>query len=137
MAGYSQRSLAAKLGIKIGFKMTVLNPPKNYFDLLAPLPGPVRVLKKTAQQMDLIHFFTASRVEYERNLRRLRNSLAPDGMLWISWPKVASKLSTDMSEHVVRNFALRNGLVDIKVCAVDEVWSGLKFVIPLKERKGK
>jgi hypothetical protein len=137
MAGYSKRSLAHKLGVKIGFRVAVVNPPENYFNLLLPLPPSVLVLQKPGKGMDLIHFFTGSRMRYERKLIELKKLLVPNGMLWISWPKAASKVPTDMSDKIVRNFALRNGLVDIKVCAVDETWSGLKLVIPLKDRKGK
>ena len=137
MAGYSKRSLAHKLGIKSGFRITVISPPENYSDLLHPLPQSVRILKKPGHRMDLIHFFTVSRMECERKLTELKRLLVPDGMLWISWPKAAAKVPTDMSDTVVREIALKNGLVDIKVCAVDEIWSGLKLVIPIKDRKGK
>lgn len=135
MAGYSKRSLADKLGIKKGFKTAVLNPPKNYFELLSPLPKTVHFLRKPSRGMNLIHFFTGSRSEYEKKLVRLKKTLLQDGALWVSWPKAASKVPTDMTENVVRGFALKNGLVDIKVCAVNDVWSGLKLVIPVKDRK--
>ena len=114
--------------------MVFLRPPRNYFSLLGPLPEPIQILKKTVRDMDLIHLFTRSRREYEKKLPQLRKALSPNGALWVSWPKLASKVPTDMSENIVRDLALKNGLVDIKVCAVDEVWSGLKLVIPLKDR---
>src|SRR5579863_2734979 len=137
MAGYSKRFLVEKLGIKTGFKIAVVNPPENYFKLLGSLPLPVVVLKKPAPRMDFVHFFTRSRTEYEKRFAGFKKALASNGMLWVSWPKAASLVPTDMNENVVRNFALKNGLVDIKVCAVDDTWSGLKLVIPLKDRKGK
>lgn len=135
MAGYSGTPLLKKLGIKGGFKMAAVNPPADYFKLLGKMPGLVNVVKKHFQEMDFIHFFTKDRKEYEKRLPELKMALTQNGMIWVSWPKAASKVPTDMNEHVVRNFALKNGLVDIKVCAVDETWSGLKLVIPLKDRK--
>jgi hypothetical protein len=87
--------------------------------------------------LDFIHCFHKDRKEFEKPLPRLKKALAPDGMIWVSWPKTASKVATDVTEKVVRDYALKTGLVDIKVCAVDEVWSGLKFVIPVKDRKKK
>lgn len=136
MAGYSKRSLVDKLGIKPGFRVSILKAPTGYTKTLGPMPSGVQVLAKPKLPMDFVHFFAKSRVEYEKKFNALKKSLAQDGMLWISWPKGASKVSTDMNEHVVRDFALKNGMVDIKVCAVDEAWSGLKLVIPLKGRKG-
>jgi hypothetical protein len=137
MAGYSKRFLFNKLGIKSGFKMAVVNSPENYFKMLGPLPHPIQVMKKPGRRMNLIHFFTKSRAEYQRKFAGLKKSLVSDGMLWVSWPKATSRVPTDMSDNVVRDFALKNGLVDIKVCAIDATWSGLKLVIPLKDREGK
>jgi hypothetical protein len=135
MAGYSGTPLLKKLGIKRGFRMAVVNPPANYFQLLGPLPEPVEVLKKSAPGMDFIHLFVKEHGEYEKALPGLQKNLAPNGMIWVSWPKAASKVPTNLNDRVVRDFALKRGLVDIKVCAVDETWSGLKFVIPVKDRK--
>ena|SRR5579859_3489930 len=134
MAGYSKRALVDKLGLKPGFRMTLVNPPTDYFKMLAPLPPGIQILNKATQDMDFIHFFTSSRGEYEKKLPGLKKSLKPNGMIWASWPKAASNVATDVTEKVVRDFALKNGLVDIKVCAVDETWSGLKLVIPVKNR---
>jgi len=135
MAGYSGTPLLKKLGLKEAFRMAALNAPPGYFELLGKLPPGVRVLPSPKVPMDFIHFFTKDRKEYEKRLPQLKKVLAQDGMIWVSWPKVASKVSTDVTEKVVRDYGLRTGLVDIKVCAVDETWSGLKLVIPLKDRK--
>jgi hypothetical protein len=135
MAGYSGTPLLRKLGIKSGFRMAAVSAPAGYLKLLGPLPEPVRVLKTPEKGMDFIHLFASNRKEYGKQLPRLKKCLAPSGMIWVSWPKAASKVPTDMNDNVVRDFALKNGLVDIKVCAVDETWSGLKLVIPVKDRK--
>jgi hypothetical protein len=135
MVGYSRTSLVKKLGIKTGFRISVVNPPVNYFKLLGKLPEPVEVLKKPTSEMDFIHFFSTNCKEYEKSLLGLKKKLTSNGMIWVSWPKAASKMPTDLNDRVVRDFALKNGLVDIKVCAVDETWSALKFVIPVKDRK--
>ncbi len=135
MAGYSQRSLLDKLGIKSGHRISILNSPAGYFKVLGDLPKEIKVLKEPRAPLDLIQFFTQERSFYEKTLGELKKTLAPNGMIWVSWPKAASKVPTDMNEHVVRAFALKSGLVDVKVCAVDEVWSGLKLVIPIKDRK--
>ncbi|MDO3644112.1 DUF3052 family protein [Mucilaginibacter sp. L3T2-6] len=133
-AGYSGTPLAKKLGIKPGFNIRLINAPENYFKLFADLPEDLRVNNETFEPKDLIHFFTREKDEYFSMLTGLRSQLKPGGMIWISWPKKSSKVKTDISEDVIRDFALQNGLVDIKVCAVDEVWSGLKLVIPVKDR---
>jgi hypothetical protein len=135
MAGYSGTPLIQKLGIKNNFKMAAVNPPTHYWGLLGPLPEGVKTLKSPAAGMDFIHFFPKSRSDYEKSLLAFKATLVPSGMIWVSWPKAASKVPTDLSENLIRNFALKNGLVDIKVCAVDETWSGLKLVIPVKDRK--
>ncbi len=135
LAGYSKRSLVDKLGIKAGYKILIVNPPANYDEVLGPLPEKVRRLKQTNSPIDFIQFFTTQRSELEKRFDDFKKALALDGMLWISWPKGSSKMKTDLNENVVREIALKNGLVDIKVCAVDEVWSGLKLVYRLKDRK--
>src|SRR5215472_14293950 len=135
MAGYSGTPLLQKLGIKEGFRMTVLNPPKDYERLLGKLPSAVQKVKPAQKPLNFIHFFTKDRTEFEKQLGILKKVLAPDGMIWVSWPKAASKVATDVTENIIRDYALKIGLVDIKVCAVDETWSGLKLVIPVKDRK--
>ena len=137
MAGYSGTPLVQKLGIKAGFRIFVLNAPVDYPKLLGPLPPAAQIAKTLKAPLDFIHFFPQDKAEYEKRLKDLKKSLAPNGVIWVSWPKAASKVSTDMTEKIVRDYGLKAGLVDIKVCAVDETWSGLKFVIPVKDRGKK
>ncbi|HEX3070653.1 MAG TPA: DUF3052 domain-containing protein [Thermoanaerobaculia bacterium] len=129
MAGYSGTPLAAKLGIKAGFAVLVVNEPASYRELLAPLPADVTFVKKLTNSVDLIHLFTKSAAELDAKLRAWRTAVKPDATVWISWPKKASKVATDITEDVIREVALPMGFVDVKVCAVDETWSGLKLVI--------
>lgn len=135
MAGYSGTPLIKKLGLKSGFQLIAINAPKNYFELLGKLPTGIKVVSILRSPLDFIHFFAQDRMKYERQLPKLKKALAQSGMIWVSWPKVSSKIPTDVTEKVVRDTALKNGLVDVKICAVDEIWSGLKLVIPLKDRK--
>jgi hypothetical protein len=134
--GYSGTPLLKKLGIKPDFKMMLVNTPKHYFKLLGKLPDGVQILSKPQTPSDFIHFFSRERKECEEKLPDLKKALIPNGIIWVSWPKGASNVPTDLNDNVVRQIALKNGLVDIKVCAVDEIWSGLKLVIPVKDRKG-
>jgi hypothetical protein len=134
MAGYSKRSLVDKLGIKPGASVLIVSPPKGYGKTLGPLPEDVRVARALRAGLDFIHLFTTRRADLERRFASLQRSLAPPGTLWVSWPKKASGIATDVSEDVVREVALARGLVDVKVCAVDETWSGLKLVRRLKDR---
>ena len=135
MAGYSQRSLAEKLGIKAGTVVTALAPPPAYVKLLAPMPADVTFVNRLGKGARFIHCFVTRRAELEKEFPRLSRALADDGMVWISWPKKAAKTDTDLTEDVVRALGLEAGLVDVKVCAVDELWSGLKFVRRLADRK--
>ncbi len=134
MAGYSGTPLLKKLGIKDGYRMSVLNAPSNYFKLLGKLPQGVQILSSPKNPMDFIHFFAQDRKDYGKRLKELKKALGSDGMIGVSWPKAASKVPTNVTEKVVRDRALKTGLVDIKVCAVDDTWSGLKLVIPVKNR---
>ncbi len=134
MAGYSKRSLVDKLGIKPGFSALILAAPKGYAKTLGPLPKDVAVAEAPRPGLHFIHLFTTKRADLERRFTALRDALAPAGMLWISWPKKAAGVPTDVTEDVVRGVALANGMVDVKVCAVDETWSGLKLVRRLKDR---
>jgi hypothetical protein len=133
-AGYSKNPLIAKLGLKPGMRGRGINVPPHYFQLLGPLPDGVEFAKSTRGEFDFIHFFTDSKANLKRSWGLLRKSLSRDGMAWISWPKKASPLHKDLDENIVREQGLAAGLVDIKVCAVDEDWSGLKFVRRLKDR---
>lgn len=132
--GYSGTPLARKLGIKEGFKIRLVDQPDYYFDLFADLPETLNILKDKKIKKNLIHYFTKSAAALRKDIVALRNEIEPNGMIWISWPKKASKIATDITEDTIRELALKNGLIDIKVCAVDETWSGLKLVIPVKDR---
>lgn len=135
-AGYSGTALAKKLGIKSGFKIELINTPDYYMDLFEDeLPDNLDFSADADQQKDLIHFFTKSNEEYQQFLPLLREQINYNGMIWVSWPKKSSGLKSDISENQIRDFAIQSGLVDIKVCAVDQTWSGLKLVIPVKYRK--
>jgi hypothetical protein len=132
-AGYSGTPLAKKLGIKEGFRIYLYNQPEYYFKLFTDLPDVKIVSSKS--KVDFIHYFANEEKQLQKDIHKLKEQIEQNGMIWISWPKKSSKVETDITEDVVRNIALKNGLVDIKVCAVDETWSGLKLVIPVKDRK--
>jgi hypothetical protein len=134
-AGYSKRALPEKLGIKRGLKICILNAPAGYDATLGEIPPETRRLRSPKGPLDFIHLFTQKRADLEEMFPKLKRELTEAGMLWISWPKGSSKVPTDLNDGVVREIGLKNGLVDIKVCAVDEIWSGLKFVYRLKDRK--
>jgi hypothetical protein len=134
MAGYSGKPLSQKLGIKPGFRIFADSPPRPYRDIVGELPDGAKILSRAAVSLDMVHLFVTEAAGLARKLRGLRKAIAPDGMIWVSWPKKASGVATDLSDVVVREAALPLGLVDVKVCAVDETWSGLKFVIPVAQR---
>ena len=136
MAGYSKTPLAQKLGIKPGAKVAALNPPAGYRKLLAPLPAGVSFTDTAAAGTGFVHLFVTERRVLETELKRLRKLLDDAGVLWVSWPKKSSGVGSDITEDVVRDICLPLGLVDIKVCAVDETWSGLKLMIRREERRG-
>ena len=133
-AGYSKRSLVQKLGIKEGARMIILNAPNHYDRILSPLPDRVDRKDKLDGTFDFIQYFTKSKNQLTEDLPELKDHLEKTGMIWISWPKMASKVPTDMTEDEVRRAALPLHLVDIKVCAVDESWSVLKRVIRTEYR---
>ncbi|HUF35191.1 MAG TPA: DUF3052 domain-containing protein [Gemmatimonadales bacterium] len=128
MPGYSARSLAEKLGIGKNTAVVLLGGPPGYAALLGPLPVGTRIATRLPREARFIHQFARLRMELEAALPRAAAALTDDGMLWVSWPKRASRLPTDLTEDIVRAIGLPLGLVDVKVCAVDPVWSGLKFV---------
>lgn len=134
-AGYSGTPLAKKLGIKENAVIKLVNRPDYYFELFADFPSDVQIVTDNNTKKDLIHYFTKSVSELKTGIRKLRDEIKENGMIWISWPKKASKVETDLNGNIVREIGLQHGLVDVKVCAVDEIWSGLKFVIRLKNRK--
>lgn len=135
MAGYSETPLVKKLGIKSGMTICILNAPVNYAATLGGLPDEVNHLKTPQKgKMDFIQIFCKDSAVFLKNYAKMKEALRPGGMLWISWPKKSSAVVSDLTENFIRNHALENGLVDVKVCAVDETWSGLKLVIRLKDR---
>ena len=134
MAGYSGRSLVDKLGIKPGIRIAVLNAPPGYRATLGRLPARVQLVTAARGVLSFIHLFVVSRAILEARIPALLRALTPDGSLWISWPKQASGVETDITEDVIRAVALPTGLVDVKVAAIDAVWSGLKLVRRLKNR---
>ena len=122
------------MGIKPGQRIIILHAPDEYETTLGALPDGVEVVQDLVGQFDLIQYFTTERAAYERDFSILRDALLTAGMLWVSWPKKAAKMATDLDENVIRDIGLANGLVDVKVIAVDERWSGLKFVRRVKDR---
>lgn len=136
-AGYSGKPLATKLGIRPGFRLLLVDAPSGYLDLLGPLPDGVIVENRRHAPLDFIQFFVRERGALQSAFPSLAKDLRPDGMLWISWPKRASKQPTDLDENIVREIGLACGLVDVKVAAIDQIWSGLKFVYRLKDRPQK
>ena len=133
-AGYSKKSLVEKLGIKAGDAIAILGAPEDYAAALGNLPSTVRQTNKLKGPLDFIQFFATKRTHLEEHFPKLKAALSPNGMLWVSWPKGSSGVQTDLTENVVREIGLANGMVDVKVCAVDEIWSGLKFVYRIKDR---
>jgi hypothetical protein len=130
MAGYSGTPLARKLGIKPGIKVLAINAPKDYRALLAPLPDDVGIASKPNKAgADIVHLFVTSAAEFERDLPKARAAITIDGAIWVSWYKKSAKIPTDVTEDIIRNRALKTDLVDVKVCAVSDVWSGLKLVV--------
>lgn len=133
-AGYSGTPLAKKLGIKEGMTVVTVDAPENYQELLDPLPENVTITKKPQNETDILHLFTNSRNGLFQGLAEARGLIKQDGTIWVSWYKKAAKLPTEISEDTVREGAFPLGLVDVKVCAVDEKWSGLKLVIRKENR---
>jgi hypothetical protein len=134
MAGYSDTPLVNKLGIKTGFRVALVGAPDGFRGELEEIPDGVSFVTSVHRQLDFILFFAKTRSELSQNFSRLAAKLTPTGMLWVSWPKKASGVATDLSDAIVRETGLNAGLVDVKVCAINEVWSGLKFVIRVKDR---
>ena len=135
MAGYSGTPLAKKLGIKPGTRLRAVNAPADYAALLAPLPENVTFTRTDSDELDVVHLFTKTRSELIKLIDRYKTKIKQNGAIWVSWPKKASGIPSEITEDTVREVALPLGLVDIKVCAVDETWSGLKLVIRKENRK--
>jgi hypothetical protein len=134
-AGYSGSPLIKKLGIKPDMKIAVWNEPAAYWHYLSPLPSTIRVLARVSPgAADMVHLFATTAAHFNTLLRRAKPLIHSSGMIWVSWPKKASGVPSDLDENMIRSAALKAGLVDVKVCAVDEVWSGLKLLYRLKDR---
>lgn len=130
MAGYSETPLAKKLGIKTGASLYVIAAPRDYEKLLAPLPKNVTIVAKPPKDgADIVHLFVKSLADLEAGLPKARAAMKTDGALWVSWYKKASKIDTNVTEDAIRARALGGDLVDVKVCAVSDIWSGLKLVV--------
>jgi hypothetical protein len=129
MAGYSATPLVKKLGIAEGFKVLLINAPPEYRALISPLPAGVSFITAANSATNFVHAFATKRLELARLLPSLRRKLPHDALIWVSWPKKTSKVSTDITENTIREVALPLGFVDVKVCAVTDVWSGLKLVV--------
>jgi Protein of unknown function (DUF3052) len=137
MSGYSGTPLAKKLGLRAGTRLFLHAPPENYQQLVAPLPEGVRIVRRMDAGTDIAHLFASRRAKLRAALERARRAMREDAVIWVSWPKKASGVTTDISEDVVRELALPSGLVDIKVCAVDETWSGLKLMLRRSARSAQ
>jgi hypothetical protein len=133
-AGYSETPLLKKLGIKAGYKLLLINAPDNYSGLLET---DIRTqICKASELPDLIHLFAKNYKEFETGMKKIKSTIQANQniVIWVSWYKKSSRVATDLTEDVIRNFALKNNLVDVKVCAVSDTWSGLKLVVPLSKR---
>jgi hypothetical protein len=133
-AGYSDKALADKLGLKRGMRCWFHNMPESVRAVIDPVAAEVEEQPTASDGLQCAHLFVTERAKLERELTALRPLMTPNGFIWISWPKKAAKVETDLTEDVIRAVALPTGLVDIKVCAVDETWSGLKLVIRVENR---
>ena len=133
MAGYSGTPLVKKLGIKPGFNIAFVNAPSGFVAEL-DMPSDVSISSRSGKTLDFAHLFVKSEKELKTKFSEYAKRLNPSGMLWVSWPKKSSGVITDLSEGIVRAIGLAGGLVDVKICAVDDVWSGLKFVFRLQDR---
>jgi hypothetical protein len=135
-AGYSGTPLIKKLGLKPGQRACFLNAPEDFPKILGSLPMGIELIQRLpkTRSLDFIHYFTKERTKLEKSFPQLKAALNWDGILWISWPKGSSKVPTDLNENIVREIGLDAGLVDVKVAAIDETWSGLKFVYRVKDR---
>lgn len=134
MAGYSKTPLWKKLGLKSGMRVMAIDVPPDYAELLRPLPEGVTFVEEIGRDVDLVHLFTKSRSRLTQRLNEYRSGLRSDAVVWISWPKKSSNVKSDVTEDVIREVALPLGFVDVKVCAVDAIWSGLKLVVRLENR---
>ena len=134
-SGYSTTPLAKKLGLKSGFSMLTYKLPDHYFDLFSDLPEGLEIVNSgREEELDFIHVFVKTKEEMEDRIIHLKPLLKKTGLIWVSWPKGKSSITTDLKRDYIREFILQVGLVDVKVCSIDEDWSALKFVYRLKDR---
>ncbi len=133
-AGYSVTPLVRKLGLKSGLVAVAVDAPRNYMALISDAPEDIAWKVRLTGAADFIHVFVRGEDRLSKLLPKAKNVLKKTGMLWVSWPKKSSGVPTDLSENVIRSIGLAHGLVDVKVCAIDETWSGLKFVYRVKDR---
>lgn len=134
VAGYSGTPLPRKLGIKPGARLGIFDAPPGFATTLGALPDEVTLTTRMSRALDVAVYFTVSRAALDKRFSALARAVSPAGSLWISWPKKSSGKATDLDQNVVRSIGLAKGLVDVKVCAIDETWSGVKFVVRLKDR---
>ena len=134
MAGYSKTPLAQKLGIKPGTRLALEDPPVSMMDDLGPLPDGVELVAEKGKSADVVVCFVTSERDLRAQFSAHTARIYPAGMLWISWPKKSSGVNSDLNENLIRDIGLASGLVDVKVCAIDDTWSGLKFVVRVKDR---
>jgi len=137
MAGYSSTPLAKKLGIKEGSRIGLVNAPKGFEDYLGELPDKAEFVSRLINSLDIILLFVLTAASLARDFSRLSKKLKSNGMIWIAWPKKSSGVTTDLAFENVQRIGLDAGLVDVKICAIDDTWSGLKFVYRLKDRPGR
>ena len=137
MAGYSGTPLVKKLGIKEDSRVALVNAPENFETELGELPDNVKFMKSTTKSLDLILFFVLSERRLTKDFAKLATCLTTSGMIWIAWPKKSSGVTTDLTFERVQRIGLDAGLVDVKICAIDDTWSGLKFVYRLKDRPSR
>lgn len=133
--GYTGTPLAKKLGIKPKLKIRPYNQPDYYYKLFSDLPPDITELKDKKSKKDFIDYFALTTAQLKKDIKQLRQEIEENRMIWISWYKKSAKMETDLDKNIIRDIALKNGLVDVKVCAIDDMWSGLKLVIPVKDRK--
>jgi len=132
---YPKTTLAKKLGLKEGLSILLINPPDHYFELFSDFPNQVDILKRAfPESVDFVHLFVKTKEEMEDRIIHVKPLIKKDGLIWVSWPKGSSKIKTELKRDYIREFILDIGLVDVKVCSVDQDWSGLKFVYRLKDR---
>jgi hypothetical protein len=134
VAGYSGTPLAKKLGIQAGAFVRAVDAPDDYAQLLEPLPANVTFVERGADELDMVHLFTKSRSTLVKYLDEYKNKIKQNGSIWVSWPKKSAGIPSEVTEDTIREVALPLGLVDVKVCAVDDTWSGLKLVIRKENR---